>query len=106
MDAVIDALWVTLTRRWFVVAFLLSYLVMAFRHLGRVRALALLVLGYAIAWASEASSIRTGFPYGYSRYLWRPAEPSGLDPRGPSLFGVPLFDSISSGIEGSGPARP
>jgi putative membrane protein len=95
LDAVLDALWLTVTRRWFVLAFLVSFLALSIRHLGGLRTLALLVFGYGIAWASEASSIRNGFPYGLYEYLWRPGEPTGLDPREPALLGVPCFDSIS-----------
>ncbi|GIW71880.1 MAG: membrane protein [Planctomycetota bacterium] len=90
-----EALWLTLSRRWYAVGFFAAYLLAAVRHLGWRRTAALTVVGYLTAWASEACSIRTGFPYGWYAYLWQPAEPLGLDPREPALWGVPCFDSLS-----------
>ncbi len=79
----------TAAHRWYVVAFLLSYLGIASLHWGWRRTFKLLILGYFIAWASEASSIRNGFPYGdYSyRYENMPGELF--------FFGVPVWDSLS-----------
>lgn len=79
----------TITERWYVVLFLISYLGIASYHWGLKRSLKFLVLGYFIAWASEASSIRNGFPYGdYSyRYENMPGEIF--------LYGVPVWDSLS-----------
>ncbi|MFO1462614.1 MAG: carotenoid biosynthesis protein [bacterium] len=85
----LDAILHTVVKRWYVVAFLVSYLGIASLHWGWRRTLKLLVLGYFIAWASEASSIRNGFPYGdYSyRYENMPGEIF--------LYGVPVWDSLS-----------
>ena len=47
----------------------------------------------AISLASEIPSIRWGFPYGLYHYLWE--GPTGLDPREPSIFGVPCFSTLS-----------
>lgn len=79
----------TAAERWYVVLFLLSYLGIASFHWGWKRTLKFLVFGYLVAWASEASSIRNGFPYGdYSyRYDNMPGEIF--------LYGVPVWDSVS-----------
>ena len=79
----------TVSERWYVVLFLIAYLAIATYHWGLGRSLKFLVLGYLVAWASEASSIRNGFPYGdYSyRYENMPGEIF--------LYGVPVWDSVS-----------
>jgi len=92
LPAPLEGLLVTLAKRPYVFGFLACYLIAALRHLGPRRTLALTVIGYLVAWSSEASSIRTGFPYGLYRYL---VGPGGIDPREPLVLGVPLFDSIS-----------
>ncbi|HCU23491.1 MAG TPA: carotenoid biosynthesis protein [Deltaproteobacteria bacterium] len=79
----------TAAKRWYVVVFLLSYLGIASFHWGWKRTLKLLVLGYFIAWASEASSIRNGFPYG--DYTYRYESMAGEI----FLAGVPVWDSLS-----------
>lgn len=48
-----------------------------------------LASGYAIAWASEFSSINNGFPYGEYHYIYENM-PGEL-----MVFGVPFFDSLS-----------
>jgi putative membrane protein len=92
---VLDAVLATLERRWYVLLFFAAYLFAAVRHLGPRRVFAFSIVGFAVALASEAPSIRVGFPYGLYRYLWMPAEPRGLDPREPALFGVPVFADAS-----------
>ena len=75
--------------RPYVFAFLAAYLVAAVLHLGWRSTLWFTVVGYLIAFASEFSSINTGFPYGWYYYidvtkdqeLW--------------IAGVPFFDSLS-----------
>ncbi len=79
----------TIVKRWYVVAFLISYLGIASHHWGWRRTLKLLVLGYFIAWASEASSIRNGFPYGDYKYKYENM------PGEIFFYGVPVWDSIS-----------
>ena len=59
------------------------------RHLGRRRMLVWLVTGYTIALASEASSIRNGFPYGMYHYIYENLTGEWM------LFGVPVWDSLS-----------
>jgi putative membrane protein len=89
---ILDGLVVTVAKRPYVFAFLAAYAFAATRHLGGRRVLALTAIGWLVAWSSEASSIRNGFPYGLYRYL---VGPGGIDPREPRVAGVPLFDSIS-----------
>jgi uncharacterized membrane protein len=79
----------TITERWYVVLFLISYLAIASYHWGLKRSLKFLVLGYFIAWASEASSIRNGFPYGDYTYRYENM------PGEIFLYGVPVWDSVS-----------
>lgn len=79
----------TIVKRWYVVAFFISYLAIASHHWGWRRTLKLLVLGYWIAWASEASSIRNGFPYGDYKYRYENM------PGEIFLYGVPVWDSLS-----------
>jgi putative membrane protein len=89
----LDALAVSLERRWYVVVFLAAYLVLALRHLGARRAALFTAVAAAVSLASEIPSIRVGFPYGLYLYLW--GGPSGLDPREPSILGVPCFSTLS-----------
>lgn len=82
-------MWFMLLHRPYVFAFLAAFLWLAVRRWGWVRALLWLVSGYAIALLSEASSIRTGFPYGWYFYRYENL------PRDPLVLGVPLWDSLS-----------
>ncbi|MFH0799309.1 MAG: carotenoid biosynthesis protein [Pseudomonadota bacterium] len=76
-------------HRPYVFAFLAAYLILAWRLWGWRRAILWLVSGYLIAWASEYSSIRNGFPYGEYHYIYE-------NLKGELLFGgVPFFDSLS-----------
>lgn len=84
-----DALATILIKRWYVFCFLLAYLGIASSHWGWRRTFKLLILGYFIAWASEASSIRNGFPYGMYYYHYDVLAGELL------LFGVPVWDSLS-----------
>lgn len=79
----------TAVTRWYVLVFLLSFLGLASFHWGVKRSFKLLLIGYAVAWASEASSIRNGFPYGWYRYHYE-AMPNEI-----FLAGVPVWDSLS-----------
>ena len=78
-----------LVNRWYVFVFLVAYLSIASLHWGSSRTLKLLFLGYFIAWASEAASIRWGFPYGM--YFYHYDQMAGE----PFLLGVPVWDSLS-----------
>jgi uncharacterized membrane protein len=79
----------SLTLRPYVFFFLALYLMVSSIHLGYLRTAILFFLAWGIAFLSEFSSTRTGFPYGYYEYidatryveLW--------------ISNVPLFDSLS-----------
>lgn len=85
----LDMILTMFIKRWYVFVFLLAYLGIASTHWGWKRTWKLLIFGYVIAWASEASSIRTGFPYGmyYYHYDVLAGEPL--------VWGVPFWDSLS-----------
>ena len=79
----------TMVKRWYVVTFLAAYLFIASRHWGWRKTIKFLLIGYFIAWASEASSIRNGFPYGHYSYNYD-AMPGEI-----FFKGVPIWDSLS-----------
>lgn len=78
-----------ITERWYVFVFFAAYLVVAIDHWGLKRTLKFLIIGYGLAWASEASSIRTGYPYGF--YYYHYDQMLGE----PMIWGVPFWDSLS-----------
>jgi putative membrane protein len=77
------------TERWYVLAFLASFVVICWAERGWQRTLLWLVSGTCIGWLMEFSSTHNGFPFGdYSYHEWNfPDE----------LFagGVPIFASLS-----------
>ena len=75
--------------RPYVFGFMVAFLFLAMRRWGWARTLLWLVLGYGIAWASEALSIRTGFPYGWYFYKYENLTRDIL------VMGVPFWDSLS-----------
>jgi uncharacterized membrane protein len=79
----------SLTLRPYVFFFLAIYLVVSCIHLGYLRTAILFILSWGIAFLSEFSSTRNGFPYGYYEYLDAT--------RNVELWmaNVPLFDSLS-----------
>lgn len=79
----------TILARPYVFAFLGAYLVLSISSWGWRRSAAFLLGGYAIAWVSEASSIRTGFPYGQYSYVAENLRGEWLN------AGVPVWDSLS-----------
>ena len=79
----------TLAMRPYVFAFLTAYLIAAICHLGWRKTLYFTVVGYLIAFASEYSSIHTGFPYGWYYYI------DTTSARELWVVGVPFFDSLS-----------
>jgi putative membrane protein len=88
----LDALWLaigSLLLRPYVFVFLAMSLVVSSCHLGYQRTAILFGLAWGIAFLSEFSSTRTGFPYGYYEYLDAT--------RGRELWiaNVPFFDSLS-----------
>jgi putative membrane protein len=95
--------WHTVAARPYVFAFLLSFLAVAWPTLGKWRVFLFLVVGYGVAFLSELSSIRNGFPYGVYWYEYDALDPLelvvggrppvGSPPHTPA--GVPFFDSLS-----------
>jgi uncharacterized membrane protein len=79
----------TVSMRPYVFAFFAAYLVAAVPHLGWKRVAAFTFLGYLTAFASEFSSINTGFPYGWYYYIDRTSSHELW------IAGVPFFDSLS-----------
>jgi putative membrane protein len=79
----------TIILRPYFLLFFLTYLVGSTVHLGLMRAILFAILGYALAWLSEYSSIHTGIPYGLYNYI--------ETTRGRELWvmGVPFMDSMS-----------
>jgi len=65
----LSLLYGTLLLRPYVFVFLAVYLSVAILHLGIKRSLIFTVLAFGIAFLSEYSSTRTGFPYGTYEYL-------------------------------------
>lgn len=79
----------TILLRPYVFIFFLIYLIGCSAHLGLKRALFFCIVGYAITWLSEYSSIHNGFPYGYYRYI------EATKTKELWVFGVPFMDSLS-----------
>lgn len=79
----------TVTHRPYVFAFLVSFLVIGVLNRGWGRTLLFLGLGFSIAYASEYSSIRNGFPYGMYHYVYENLQGELV------VGGVPLWDSLS-----------
>jgi hypothetical protein len=79
----------SLSIRPYVFFFLAMYLVVSSVHLGYLRTAILFFLAWGIAFLSEYSSTRNGFPYGYYEYL--------DSTRAVELWiaNVPFFDSLS-----------
>jgi putative membrane protein len=76
-------------HRPYVFAFLAAFLAIGILNRGVGRTFLFLILGYSIAFLSEFSSIRNGFPYGMYHYLYENLEGELL------LGGVPVWDSLS-----------
>jgi putative membrane protein len=79
----------SLTLRPYVFFFLAVYLLVSCMHLGYLRTAILFFLAWGIAFLSEFSSTRNGFPYGYYEYLDSTREVELW------LSNVPFFDSLS-----------
>lgn len=89
MPELVQLLWGSLLLRPYVFAFLGLHLAGASALLGWRRTAALSLITWAVAWVAEASSIRTGIPFGWYYYV---TETVG---RELWILGVPFFDSIS-----------
>lgn len=77
------------TERWYVLAFLASFVVIAWAERGWVRMLVWLATGTFLGWLMEFSSIRNGFPFGDYSYH------DELFPDELFIGGVPIFASLS-----------
>ena len=79
----------SLLLRPYVYAFLALHLAGASALLGWSRTLAFTLITWGVAFLAEASSIRTGFPFGWYYYIPMTAD------RELWIAGVPFFDSLS-----------
>jgi uncharacterized membrane protein len=79
----------SLTLRPYVFFFLVVSLVISSVHLGYLRAAIMFFLAWGIAFLSEFSSTRNGFPYGYYEYLDSTRDIELW------ITNVPFFDSLS-----------
>ncbi|MBT7272963.1 MAG: carotenoid biosynthesis protein [Nitrospina sp.] len=79
----------TIFLRPYVFVFLAVYLTIAILNMGLVRSIIFTLLAYTIAFISEYSSTRIGFPYGFYEYI--------DTTRGQELWisNVPFMDSLS-----------
>jgi len=79
----------SIVLRPYVFVFLAVYLTIAILNMGLVRSIVFTVLAYTIAFLSEYSSTRIGFPYGFYEYI--------ETTRGQELWisNVPFMDSLS-----------
>ncbi len=89
MDGILNIAVGTVIMRPYVFAFFAAYLVAAVTHLGWRKTILYTVVGYLISFASEVSSINTGFPYGWYYYI------DATRDRELWIAGVPFFDSLS-----------
>lgn len=80
----------TVLLRPYVFVFLLVYLALAVPTWGWRRTVLYTVLGYALAWTAEYSSIHNGFPFGLYTYISAPTIDKEL-----WVAGVPFMDSLS-----------
>jgi len=86
---ILDLLWGTVLLRPYVFVFLAVYFTIGSINMGWFRTFCFTVLAYSIAYLSEYSSTRNGFPYGFYSYiditrdqeLW--------------IINVPFMDSLS-----------
>ena len=82
-------LWETVLLRPYVFIFLAAYLTVAILNMGTARALIFTVLAYSIAFLSEYSSTRNGFPYGFYSYIETTRDQELW------VTNVPFMDSLS-----------
>jgi len=86
---IFSLLWGTLLLRPYVFVFLAFFLSIAICHWGLARSLLISVIAYTVAFISEYSSTRNGFPYGFYSYI--------ENTRHQELWisNVPFMDSLS-----------
>jgi uncharacterized membrane protein len=80
----------TIVLRPYVFVFLSVFLVLAVPTWGWRRTALYTVLGYAMAWSAEYSSIHNGFPFGLYTYIHEPTLDKEL-----WIAGIPFMDSLS-----------
>jgi uncharacterized membrane protein len=80
----------TVALRPYVFLFLAGFLLLAVSAWGWRRTIVFVLLGFGLAWAAEASSVRTGFPFGNYVYFSGPTQEREL-----WLAGVPIMCSLS-----------
>lgn len=103
MGGLLETAVITVAKRPYVFLFFAVFLVCSWTSLGKWRTLLFLLVGYPVAFASEYSSIRNGFPYGRYWYVYDSFDPrewivGGRPPAGATEgtpAGVPFFDSLS-----------
>ena len=79
----------TIVLRPYVFVFLAVYLTIAVLNMGLVRSILFTLLAYTIAFLSEYSSTRIGFPYGFYEYIETTRDQELW------IFNVPFMDSLS-----------
>ena len=79
----------TILLRPYVFVFLVVYLTIAILDMGVIRSIVFTVLAYTIAFLSEYSSTRNGFPYGFYSYIESTREQELW------ISNVPFMDSLS-----------
>ena len=79
----------TILLRPYVFVFLAVYLTIAILNMGVIRSIVFTVLAYTIAFLSEYSSTRNGFPYGFYSYIESTREQELW------ISNVPFMDSLS-----------
>ena len=79
----------TVLLRSYVFIFLAIYLTIAIINMGIIRSLIFTLLAYGIAFASEYSSTRNGFPYGHYSYIDKTRDQELW------ISNVPFMDSLS-----------
>ncbi|MDP6712960.1 MAG: carotenoid biosynthesis protein, partial [Nitrospinaceae bacterium] len=82
-------LWGTVLLRPYVFVFLAVYLTIAILDMGVVRSIVFTGLAYTIAFISEYSSTRNGFPYGFYSYIETTRDQELW------ISNVPFMDSLS-----------
>lgn len=87
--SLIELLWGTVVLRPYVFAFLAAFLFAGVTQMGLKRTLAFMVCAYLIAFLSEYSSTRNGFPYGLYHYI------DATRDRELWISNVPFMDSLS-----------
>ena len=86
---ILALLWGTVLLRPYVFVFLAVYLTIAIKNMGLARSLVFTLLAYSIAFLSEYSSTRNGFPYGFYSYIDTTRD------RELWIANVPFMDSLS-----------